>query len=300
MLTAVAINVPPDLSPAVAQIAVNRCESAIGRRRCPLASDVDDSVAIHWYAVVRAEEGLPPRLQIDFRERSLSGPLLAQRTLFFSDRDALQSRWASAGLVIAALVTETEELEALSTPASAQVATEQPTAVPRRSIPFGFDAGFVTGPGLQNGGYRVGAFGRGWIGLSAAAPEALVVAGFRYAERPGDASLTWLTLSLGAGIRIGKRSDPVNAEMTSVLLLERVLATAFDPSSGRSDSGGVTRFGGSIGADVAATLWKDLRILIGADVSALTPPVNVEVKGVSVGREPGLRFALTAGLRLDL
>jgi hypothetical protein len=298
MLTAVAIDVPPNLASAVAQVVVNRCESAIGNGRCPLAANTHESVAIHWYAVVRAEEGDPPRLEIDFRSRSASGPLLAQRALFFSDRDALDSRWASAGLVIAALVLEAEALATVPLPPSPTVGAERPP-LPPPSTAFGFDIGFLTGPGLQQGGYRVGGFGRGWIGISAA-PEMHAVAGFRYAHASADASLTWLTFSLGAAIRLGKRGAPINVEMIGAPLLERMLITAFDPSSGRSDSGGTTRFGGSLGVDVAATLWRDLRLLIGGDVSALTPPVTIEVKGTRVGREQGIRFALTGGLRLDL
>jgi hypothetical protein len=299
MLTAVVIDVPTDLAPAVAQIVVNRCESAIGNGRCPLAADVGESVVIRWHAVVRAEDGAPARLQIDFRGPSASGPLLAQRTLFFSERDAVESRWASVALVIAALVTEAEAVEAAPVLSPPKVPTEQPTSLPLPSMPYGFDIGFVTGPGLQHGGYRFGAFARGWIGVSAA-PGIVAVLGVRYAERSGDASLTWLTSSLGAGVRVGSRGAPINGEMIGSLLVERMLVTAFDPSSGQSDSGGATRFGGSLGVDLAATLWKELRIVVGGEVSALTPPVNIEVKGASVGREPGLRFALTGGLRLGL
>jgi hypothetical protein len=299
MLTAVAIEVPPDLAPAVAQIVVDRCESAIGIGRCPLAASVAASAVIHWHAVVRTEEGEPLGLQIEFRGHSASGPLLAQRALFFSDRDALESRWAAAGLVIAALVTEAEAFEAVPVPSAPKVGPEHPTPLPRPSMPFGFDVGFVTGPGLQHGAYRAGAFGRGWIGVLTV-PGVFAVAGVRYAERSGDASLRWLTLSLGAGIRLGRRGALVNVDMMATPLLERMLITAFDPSSGRSDSGGVTRFGGSLGVDLTARLWKDLRVLVGGDVSVVTPPVNLEVKGASVGREPSLRFALTGGLRLDL
>jgi hypothetical protein len=298
MLTAVAIDVPPTLASDVAQIVVNRCESAIGNGRCPLAANSEESVVINWYATIRAQEGVPPRLQIDFRRHSPSGPLLAQRTLFFSDRDAVESRWASAALVVAALVLEAEALATVPLPPSPAVGAEQPTLL-RPSKAFGFDIGFLTGPGLQHGGYRVGGFGRGWIGISAA-PEMHAVAGFRYAHASADASLTWLTFSLGAAIRLGKRGAPINVEMIGAPLVERMLITAFDPSSGRSDSGGTTRFGGSLGVDVAATLWRELRLLIGGDVSALTPPVTIEVKGTRVGREQGVRFALTGGLRLDL
>jgi hypothetical protein len=92
----------------------------------------------------------------------------------------------------------------------------------------------------------------------------------------------------------------VNVEMIAAPLLERMLITASDPSRGRSDAGGATRFGGSLGLDVAATLWRDLRLLVGGDVSALTPPVTIELNGTRVGSEQGIRFALTGGLRLDL
>jgi hypothetical protein len=296
MLTAVAIDVPSDVAPAVAQIVVDRCESAIGNGRCPLAANVGESVRIDWYAVVRSGEGTPLRLEIDFRARSASGPLLAQRTLSFSDRDAAESRWASAGLVVAALVTEAEALEAATARPPPNAGAEQPPSWPRPSVPFGFDAGFIAGPGLQQGAYRTGALARGWIGVSTA-PEILAVAGVRYAVTSGNPSLTWMTLSVGAGIRLGRRRARVDAELISALLLERMFVSASDPSSGRTDSGGATRFGGSLGVDLSANLWRDLRIFAGGDVSALTPLVDIEVKGLSVGREPGLGFALSGGLR---
>ncbi len=299
MLTAVVIDVPPDLAPAVAQIVVNRCEGAIGDGRCPLAADVGESVVIRWHAVVRAEEGVPTRLQIEFRGPSSSGPLLAQRMLFFSERDALESRWASAALVIAALVTEAEAVEAVPVLSPPKIAAEQPVSSPHPSMPYGFDVGFVTGPGLQHGGYRFGAFARGWIGVSAA-PGIVAVLGVRYAEKSGEGSFTWFTSSLGAGIRVGRRGAAVNGEIIGSLMVERMLVTTFDPSTGKSDSGGATRFGGSIGVDLATILWKELRVVVGGEASALTPPVNIEVMGASVGREPGLRFVLTAGLRFGL
>lgn len=299
MLTAVAIDVPTDLAPAAADAATRSCENAIGSGRCLLANQVDRRVGTSWYARVRPDELEPTTLRIEFKARSASGALFAQRTLAFSERDGPESRWASAGLVIAGLVAAEDATQLPATEANDKGDGVPVVAAPfRLDLRWGLDAGALAGQGLQHGAYRVGAFGRAWV--DAPASGMLGDLSVRYAERGGDASLTWWSISAGAGARLGKKTELVNAELVGDIVFERVLVSAEDVPTGRQDSGGKSRFGGRISVNASAQVARTLRFVIGSDVSAMTPSVDIEVKGNSAGREPAVQFAFTAGLRLEL
>src|SRR5258708_24345335 len=165
MATVVAIDVPADVSPAVTQGAVAGCRNALGSGRC-----VDPGAAYgepDWYATVRSDGDEPGRLRIEFRKRAPSGELVAERVLSFSDRDPDASRWVSAGLVVAGLVAAEDAMQrpVPLVPLSGSELAPAPALPPaRRALLWGIDAGMLVGPGLQQGPYRLGGFGRGWVG----------------------------------------------------------------------------------------------------------------------------------------
>src|SRR5262245_27870270 len=103
MATVVAIDVPADLPPVVAQAAVTECRNALGSERC-IASQAKHTIIPDWYAIIRSDAVKQGRLRIEFRRSAPSGELVAQRILSFSERDPERSRWVSAELVVAALL----------------------------------------------------------------------------------------------------------------------------------------------------------------------------------------------------
>src|SRR6185369_3455973 len=102
LIVAIATDVPADTGRA--SIVSKSCETAVGPGRCPLAQDLGSSRIVAWYAIVRADDADGSRLRIEFRDRAATGALVETRELVFSERDSADSRWASAGAVIAAFV----------------------------------------------------------------------------------------------------------------------------------------------------------------------------------------------------
>ncbi len=299
MLPSVAIDVPSDLGPAVAQTVVSRCERVLGAGRCRIAAPDQVAGDVAYYAFVRTGDAEQLTFEIEFRSRSSAGTLLTRRRLEFSDRDAAESRWASAGLVVAGLVAAQPPLAPRRPLAKAAKAPKPPArlhAPPRTWDTWGLDVGVLTGPGLREGRYRRGAFARGWLTLPGA-PALMAATTFHYASTFQEPALRWVTASAGLGARLGHSDSPLNAELIGELVVERLFITATEPASQRQESGGQARLGGRIGVNTAIHLWKGLRLVVGADASTLTPPVNIEISSVSVGHEPSGRFAFTGGLR---
>jgi len=296
MATVVAIDVPADLSPVVTRGAVTGCRNALGSERC-IASEAEHAVNPDWYAIIRSDAVEQGRLRIEFRKSASSGELVAQRILSFSERDPENSRWVSAGLVVAALVAAEDAAEKPSPIGVPPARDRAPLAPGRHELGSGIDAGALLGPALLQGPYRIGGFGRGWIGSrSSGVIGALTL---RYAERGGTPTLTWWSISGGVGARLGVWQSVMTVDVLGELVAERMSASASDPTSGRDDHGAQGRFGGRLGANVAARLGPGFRLLTGVDATALTPAVDVQVKGATVGREPAVRFAFTAGARVD-
>ncbi|HEX3852910.1 MAG TPA: hypothetical protein VHW01_18230 [Polyangiaceae bacterium] len=218
----------------------------------------------------------------------------------FSERDLPESRWATAGLIIAGLVAAEDALARSSVQARVQPEPEPQQPRPPASPPewrWGLDAGALTGQGLQQGPYRVGAFARAWATTGSGLVGAATL---RYAERGGDLSLTWWSFATGIGARFGPSRGVLGAELIGDLVLERMLVSAQDPASARVDHGSQSRFGGRLGLNATVELTKGLRFLVGTDVSALTPAVDIAVNSRLAANEPVVRFAFSAGLRADL
>jgi hypothetical protein len=300
MVTVVALDVPADLAPSVADAVADSCRNAIGMGRCTLSRKLAASTSVAWYAVIRIDDAEPAKLRIVFRSRTATGAMVAQRILSFSDRDVPETRWASAGLVVAGLVAAQDASASSPTPVEREKSEppQEPRAPRPPDLAWGADAGGLFGQGLQRGAFRIGAFGRGWVGATSSGLVGAV--SVRFAEREGTTSLTWWSASAGLGARFGKSRNLLNAELIGELVLERLLVSAVDSSRGLEDNDAKNRFGGRLGANVTIRLAGGLRFLVGADASAMTPPVDIQVKGNLEGREPSLRFAFTTGFRLDL
>jgi hypothetical protein len=299
MLPIVAIEVPAEVAPAIADSVKWSCENAIGSGRCPLAQQLTNASDVAWYAIVRGDDDEPSKLRIEFRSHTRDGRMLAQRVLAFSERDLPESRWATAGLVIAGLVAAEDALARSASPARDQPEPVRPVppSRPRPEWWWGLDAGALTGPGLREGAYRAGAFARAW----ATAGSGLIgAATLRYAERGGALSLTWWSLSTGVGARFGPRHAALGGELIGDLVFERMLVSAQDPVSARVDRGSQDRFGGRLGLNATVELTRSLQFLAGTDVSALTPAVDIAVNSHLAASEPVVRFAFSAGLRADL
>jgi hypothetical protein len=294
MLTvAIAIEIPGDAAHP-APIVSKSCEAVVGDGRCPLAQELGASSVVAWYAIVRADDAAGSRLRIEFHDKSPTGAIVETRDLVFSERDDSESRWSSAGAVIAAFVAARDAPDAPPVPRRPDSAAAGP---PRdTSVPWGFDLAFVTGPGLDQGPYRTGVLGRGFVGLPRA-PNVFAALSFRYAERPGNLDLSWVSASAGIGARTGGTHAVACVELLGELVVERMFIAGRSPITGHEGSSAENRFGGRLGSNGALAIWNALAIVVGAEVSVTRPSVDITFLDAKAGRTPTVEFATSFGLR---
>ncbi len=297
---AIAIEPPTESAPAVVQAVARSCEQAIGEGRCKVASDLPPSSVVTWYALIRAPEARPSsELSIEFHDRSERGALIETRALSFGERDSEQSRWASAGAVIAAFVA------ARDPSSEGQPIDRLPAAAPTPPAPaaasgpaWNLDLALLSGPGLDRGAFRLGGVARGYVALPQA-PRVLGLISLRYAERPGSLAVAWWSASCGMGARLGGRSTPLSAELTGELSFEHMQMSATDTLALHEDAATQNRFGGRLSVNFALDLTSNIALVLGGEANALRPSVSIAVGDETVGREPPVRFGFSTGLRFS-
>jgi hypothetical protein len=297
---AVAIDFPTESAQAAVQTVSRSCEEALGEGRCPAAADLKPAAVVTWYAVIHSDDPDLSRMRVEFRDRSADGVLIETRTLTFSEHDNIKSRWASAGAVIAAFVATRDGPRGAPSSSHRELETPPEWAgqTPRGPV-WGFDLALLAGPGIDPGPYRLGGLLRGFVGIVPRVPGVLGVMSLRYASRPGDLDVTWLSASLGMGARVGGQTSPLSAELTGELAFERMLLSAENPLTGHRDSDAQNRFGGRLGVNFAWAAWPTLSFLVGAEATAMRPALSISVADTKVGREPLASFGLSAGIRFS-
>jgi hypothetical protein len=299
MLSVVFIDAPPTLAPAVATM-VARCEKALGAGRCRPSTDGSESAESRYYALLQTDDTRLQTATIELHRAAPGGAVVAHRDLVFSEQDAPESRWAAVGLVVAGLVAAQDARDA--TPRDAEAEHRRPPAVQRHVrrdewARWGADLGGIAGPGFAVGPYRWGGFGRFWHRLQPA-PHMLLLGSLRYAARSGDLDARWFSVGAGLGARLGGQKSRVNLDITGELIAERMAVAARLAAGGNTDSAAQARFGGRINLSLGVGLTTFVSLVLGVDVTALTPPISVEVQNTVVGREPSGRVALLAGVRV--
>jgi hypothetical protein len=93
-----------------------RCSEILGLRRCRIVSSADE-IAGCWHARVTAEGGdTPSEASVVLADETEPTHTPVRRDITFRPNDALVERWATLGLVIAALVTVEEHSAAEAEP----------------------------------------------------------------------------------------------------------------------------------------------------------------------------------------
>jgi hypothetical protein len=98
----VAIEAPGPPAPEYLASAVSGCASALGQGRCIEVAAIT-GVSPEWRAIVRASSMNDPRVMVIEVRRN--GALFRRRILHFTDRDAVDTRWSTAGAVVAAVIS---------------------------------------------------------------------------------------------------------------------------------------------------------------------------------------------------
>ncbi|HKO51057.1 MAG TPA: hypothetical protein VJV79_25285 [Polyangiaceae bacterium] len=302
MVFAVVLDVPP-LEAAAAARTLSTCNAALGPEQCVLADTIADSRgAAHWYAVVRYGSDGQARLTIELYPGNRQGGRVASSELEFEERDSPEERWASAGVVVAALVAAQPAIQSSTDQKPAPVAPVQPAAIAtppsaaRRSAGWRLDLGVTAGSEVRSAPLRVGPLGR--FGIAFSSLPVFACSSLAYTVgRSQSTDLTWLTGSLGAGARVGFARERAALELRAELVLERLGIQATDGE--RSESARRTRFGPRFGLDLSGYWTKNWALLVGAEAGAVGPRVVLDVNGQSEDLPPFV-WGLLSAVRYDI
>src|SRR6185369_10077547 len=311
MAFAVVIDVPP-IEASTAARTIATCNAALGPEQCLLASgNAGANPESRWYAVVRYGSDGEARLTIELydgdRERvRASGravPRVAISELEFKERDSPEERWASAGVVVAALVLaqplDRAPVEQRSEPAAVAAVKPsepiRPGPAAHRTRWLRLELGATVGSEERSAPLRVGPLAR--VALAFADVPLVVLASGAYTVQSSRGTdLSWVTGALGAGVRIGFAQERAALEARGEAVIETLGIEASDGQ--RSESARRTRFGPRLGLDLSGHFSKNWALVVGAEGGVLGPRVVIEVAGET--RElPPFAWGLLSAVRYD-
>jgi hypothetical protein len=308
MVFAVVVDVPPVEATAAARTLAT-CNAALGAGQCALAgAKAGTDAASLWYALVRYGSGGQLELTIELYERTRAGSRVASSELEFKERDPPEERWASVGVVVAALVLaqpakpaipkRVDEQPAPALAASARpVALVPPVAAVRRPPWLRLDLGISAGSEVRSAPLRVGPLGRFGIAF-ANLPLFAFASGAYTVGSSGSTDLTWLTGSLGAGVRAAFAQQRAALEVRAEVVIEELGIQATDGE--RSESARRTRFGPRLGLDLSGYWAKNWALVVGAEAGVLGPRVVIDLPSQGQTEElPPFYWGLLSAVRYD-
>ncbi len=272
-----------------------------------MAVDASDG-EVSWIATFRYANGPDTTVRIELRNAGGAGAPVAVRQLDFQLSDAPTQRWATAGVVAAALVVGVESAEnaALETkpepkpeppapkPAPRLARLPEHRAQPTRGTEVRLDLAALAGPGFDRGPWRVG--GQLRASLAWSAFPLFPWAAAAGSGRKGDVSAMWWSGAAGAGIRFPLGVEP--------LVLDGRMgteATWVRLSTGNGQNGAHawrTRWGGVAAVDLVLVASRHVHTVVSFEATATWPRVVVNARDERIGSEPIVRWALLGGLRL--
>ncbi len=300
---AVVVDVPP-VQAAAAERALATCNAALGNGACTLANS---GTSARWYAVVRFDPERQEVLSIQLFEGNTDSPRIASSQLEFKDRDTELERWASAGVVVAALVAAqtAAEPEVKPEPVPAPVPPPPPRLPAPPPIPprvlspaawVRLDLGATGGSELANGTLRFGPLAR--LGLAfEGAPLFLYGSGAYTVRGAGTPDLTWVTGALGLGAHVGFAQQRLALEVRAEAVLESVSIHASNGS--RAENASRTRLGPRFGLDFSGYFAKNLGLVAGLEAAVLRPRVDINVEGADQSGLTPFSWGFISAVRYD-
>jgi hypothetical protein len=181
-------------------------------------------------------------------------------------------------------------------PAAAVHPVPVPAAVPVHSHWVRLDLGGTAGSESRDSALRFGGLGRFGIAF-APTPVFAFASGAYTVRRAGTPNISWLTGSLGFGVRVGFARQRAALELRSELVVESLSISASDGQ--RVDSAHRIRLGPRLGLDLSGYLTKDLALVAGAEAGGLGPQVVIEVRGEPSERLSTFAWGFISALRYD-
>lgn len=315
LTSVVVLEVPGDLPRPLVQSALRSCNLALGAGQCILDGDPRRTVEKPWVAVLSLSEDSRNAVHIELHQGTESFPVVSMRTLEFQETDLPEHRWATAGVVTAALVVSAETTlvsdrqgqrpepapprqrprapnegrqRRPSPPESPPASAKRPAASALR-----LDLAFLAGPGFDQGPWRIG--GQLRTSLALGGPPAVFWASVAAARRDGGVDATWGSGHAGLGICLRTVLPLVDLEGRVGGAASRV---AVSTTEGELRAQKASWRLGAVGAlDVVVRASEQVHTVVSGETTATWPRIDVKNHDALVGRDPTLGWAALIGLR---
>ncbi|MBN1605905.1 MAG: hypothetical protein JW940_04700 [Polyangiaceae bacterium] len=314
----VALEMPPDVGPELSAAVLRSCNLALGADRCVQSSVEPSKPEAAWLAVLRLPRADPLLVRIELRESAAGGALFSVRQLEFHPSDAPLQRWATTGVVVAALVVSADRAQAsrtepeqrnLTREAQTQAAPPKPKPlapaeraapskpsrepVQPRTATWSLDSAVLSGPGFDQGRWRIG------LGLRpSVAPAAGPLLGWACvtaSHRAGTVAATWWSTAVGGGPRVATSALPLALEARAGGVGTWLGVAATDGTE--HAAGSRWRYGALGAVDLVVLASAHLQAMGGVTATATWPRVAIMSRGELAATEPIVRWALHGGLR---
>jgi hypothetical protein len=294
LLGAVAIDAPQETPIEWVEAATQACSAALGEGRCVRGADTVDAA---WRARVSNAAEVPTTLRVDLfdAERALE----ATRVLEFREVDLERQRWASAGVVVAALVSasEAQTSEPPTPPAVVPDRRPSPEGLPREpprrpEVDWLWFDGKFEGAVLVASAEPAAGAGLG-VGLRPAGPW-VVQLNLHGAWATDPFNARWFSAEFGSGARLW---DAPAWDVLAVARAEYAAVWEYRslPPYERDEWGGA-RFGAGVQTQLAFPLGSSLAWVVAVAAGASQEMIVISERE-QLGRMPVLSYGLGTGLR---
>jgi hypothetical protein len=281
---------PP--SPDWRSVVLSACSDALKYRSCVSADDQDRAApSPSATAIIAWPEGTDRHVHVTL-ERYDGPSRRIDRDTRFADEDPAVERWRTVGLVIAALVGESDARESAAPDDRSWLG---PSARSGAHAAAWLGLSGLVGPGLDDGSVRLGADAHGAIGLRR--QPFYVLSSVSHALRPRDdlgLEVRWTTLAVGAGARASVPSIDLGLRARFEIMLEYLLASS---ASGGAVSGGGSRLSPGIraGGDLLWPASGALGATLGFSMWSLPGGTAIQVDQRKLGSSQWLSYAAFLG-----
>ncbi|HMI88795.1 MAG TPA: hypothetical protein VK550_32170 [Polyangiaceae bacterium] len=281
----------PDLRSSI----LAACSEALKHRSCVAADDQDQGAPPpSATALISWPEGTDRHVRVTLERFEAQTPRRIERDTRFADEDPIVERWRTIGLVIAALVCESEALRDGGAESESQ-AERGLSSGSGAHAPRWIGLAALAGPGLDDGSVRLGAAIDGAMGFRSS--PLFVSASASYALRPIDdfrLDVRWTTFAVGGGAQLPLPSVDAALRVRVELMLEYLRASS---ASGAAASGGGSRVSPGIrgGGAIRWPASSPLGMMVGFSVWSLPGGTAIQLDQRKLGSSRWLSYAASLG-----
>ena len=267
--------------------ALSACSDALKHRRCA-ASDEPEAQAgmASAEAIIAWPDGDDRHVRVVLERFDMSPARRIKRDTRFAEGDPIIERWRTVGLVIAALVGESESSAGASEASEGRSLVEPSARAGERSAGWvGLSA--LAGPGLDDGSVRLGGALEGAIALRSLPVFFFTV--LSHALRPVDeqnVDVRWTTVALGGGARTVVSNVDIGVRVHGAVLLEYLHAGSAVTGAGSRLSPGLRG-----GVDVIWPASRPLGFTLGFALWSLPGGTAIQLDQRKLGSSEWLSYA---------